>query len=487
MFSRLIQIASLAILLIAVPWIRAQTDGKTKDEKLIIAVTLVPNDYPRPALQLHLIPDATESIPGNRVQMFLRCFMEQNTFIFGESERKKREKWSQTSIADLPLKETTQQGDQKQEVDLTKYGGRLIHQDMYDAARMNHIDWQLWYIMRRDGYKTLLPDLQGMRVLAEVIRTRARFEIAARNFDGAIHTLKTLLGLTKTMEPHPTLIGHLVGAATGKLACDALDEMIQQPGCPNLYWVLTDLPVPFLSLRPALEGERLFVGSDFESLRTANNFVNDKTILEKVGTYKELFKQHHLEGVGPPADDPETILQSMADDKERVKAARSRLRAAGLGARVELWHPLHVVLIDEIVRFEDLRDDTCKWMNLPYWEAKPGLDEADLRLGTEIGKEDSLLLRFLPAIGRVKNAQARLDQRIAYLRIMEAIRLHAFKHGGALPKSLDAIKLPLPVDPFTGKAFEYSVKDGVATLHGYNEYPGNASTNRYYEIRVGKK
>src|SRR5207302_11419252 len=98
----------------------------------------------------------------------------------------------------------------------------------------------------------------------------------------------------------------------------------------------------------------------------------------------------------------------------------------------------------------------------------------------------SLGLGLVPAVKNVKQAQTRLDQRIAYLQILEAIRLHAYKNGGSLPATLAETKLPLPVDPVTGKPFEYAVQDGVASLHGANPNPGSERTNRYYEIRIKK-
>ena len=57
------------------------------------------------------------------------------------------------------------------------------------------------------------------------------------------------------------------------------------------------------------------------------------------------------------------------------------------------------------------------------------------------------------------------------------------KNGGFIPVTLAEIKLPLPLDPATGKPFEYSVDKGIATLHGENLYPGTDVLNRYYEIR----
>ena len=48
------------------------------------------------------------------------------------------------------------------------------------------------------------------------------------------------------------------------------------------------------------------------------------------------------------------------------------------------------------------------------------------------------------------------------------------------------IRLPVPLDPVSGKPFEYRVTNGVATLHGANPNPENERTNRFYEIRLRK-
>ena len=34
-----------------------------------------------------------------------------------------------------------------------------------------------------------------------------------------------------------------------------LEEMLQQPGCPNFFWALTDLPSPFIDLHKGLQSE----------------------------------------------------------------------------------------------------------------------------------------------------------------------------------------------------------------------------------------
>jgi hypothetical protein len=471
--SRLIPLAALAAVLAAAGRAPAQPDLVPKDGRVTIPVALTPSDYPKPASRAYLLPEYRESIPGNRVQMFLRCFMEQDTF-FGKVETEKREKWNALPLKDLPLSE------------LTNYGGRLLERDLYDAARMTGVDWQLWYFVRRDGINTLLPDVQKMRALASALKARVRGEIAAGDFDGALHTLKTMFGLARTMENHPTLIGQLVGVAIATIAVNAAEEFIQQPGSPNLFWALTDLPVPFLSLRAGMDGERMFISADFDALKTAADPVVDAVLLKKIDAYDEMLRP------GTEAPSPRYVagalkagLQARAKDAAEVQAARGRLIRAGLKPEhVNVWSPLHVVLLDDEVLCEQYRDELGKWVNLPFWQAKPGMGTAEAAIAAARGKTP--FLELVPAFIKVKQAQARLDQRFAYLQVLEALRLYAHAHGGALPAALADTQLPLPLDPVTGRPFEYAVKDGVATLHGENPSAGQGVTNRYYGIRIRK-
>src|SRR5262249_44669151 len=68
--------------------------------------------------------------------------------------------------------------------------------------------------------------------------------------------------------------------------------------------------------------------------------------------------------------------------------------------------------------------------------------------------------------GRIYFARARTERKFAALRCLEAIRLYAVRHDGKLPMRLDQIKeVPVPVDPFTGKPFEYEATGDRATLY----------------------
>jgi hypothetical protein len=101
-----------------------------------------------------------------------------------------------------------------------------------------------------------------------------------------------------------------------------------------------------------------------------------------------------------------------------------------------------------------------KALPLPYWQAERFLSGKFNRAG------ESLLGRLAPALAKVRSAQARLEQRFALLRHVEALRLYAAEHRGQLPKQLGDIKLPLPVDPATGRPFRYTLEGGTATVEG---------------------
>jgi hypothetical protein len=86
----------------------------------------------------------------------------------------------------------------------------------------------------------------------------------------------------------------------------------------------------------------------------------------------------------------------------------------------------------------------------------------------------------LPAQASVQHAQGRIAQRIALLRHVEAVRMYAALHNGALPAKLSEISVPLPDDPFTGKPFRYELVGATAHLRGTP--PKSAPDNRFLRV-----
>ena len=110
---------------------------------------------PKPALRYQLLPELKEMNPGNPIENYLKCFMEQQKFFFDKETFERREK-----LLTMPLTELSVQ-------ELEDYGGFALKQADW-AARLDNPDWQILLKVKTDGVALLLPDVQQMRPLANV-------------------------------------------------------------------------------------------------------------------------------------------------------------------------------------------------------------------------------------------------------------------------------------------------------------------------------
>ena len=413
--------------------------------KTIIALNVSAMAEPRPALRYTLLPELKDMNPGNPIQGYLKSFMEQNHFFYNKTADENREKWMVMPLKDLPLKE------------LRGYGNPALRQADY-AARLDTPDWQTLLKLKSDGIDLLLPEVQQMRRLAAALKVRFRFEVAEKRFDAAIHTAQTMFALARHLGEHPTLIGDLVGISIAFVGTGPLEEMLQQPGCPNLYWALTDLPRPFIDLRKGMQGERAILAKEFALFDSA-------TPLDDAGIQRALTRFDLLVYLSRdrPKHDPvpklSVTLGKLAKDAATVSAARKRVVAAGLSEeKAKVLPAMQILLLDAKNAYDVRRDDEMKWANAPWPQADAAL--------SKLGKSDNLFEVMVAGIQNVVRARTRLEQRFALLRHVEAIRLYAAANGGKLPASLADIDVPLPDDPFTGKAFRYEVEGKTAILRG---------------------
>jgi hypothetical protein len=234
------------------------------------------------------------------------------------------------------------------------------------------------------------------------------------------------------------------------------------------------LPSPFMDLRKGLQGERTWLDAELPGL-------DDREPMTTTQLRKTVDR---LQKVVNGADEVEmsvrTWLEGRANNEEHVRAARKRLIEALTPAdptKFESFPPLQIVLLDEKLTFEERRDERTKSLALPYWQAR-AVFESIPQLPKD--KETPFTL-LLAQYGKVKAAQARLDQRIGLLRCVEALRMYAAEHDGKLPAKLDDIRLPLPVDPATGKPFTYKLDGKTAHLQGEA-----LVVEVRYEVTIGK-
>ena len=256
-----------------------------------------------------------------------------------------------------------------------------------------------------------------------------------RDFDGAIGTLKTIFAISRHMGEHPTIISGLVGVAVAQIGCNLLEELIQQPGAPNLYWALTGLPPQLVDMRKAASADRsMWSYGMFDKTRvwTADYM---RAITQQLGLVEGAFGVRLLASMLElPAEDKaaaEKWVQARTADAEWLTAARKGLTDAGYPADAVARYPPQQVIIHDLLRKAKAHgDEMLKWVPVPYWQAEPAMSEL-VKAPAEI--EDKLAQQFVASIPKVKAAHARLEQRLDMLRIAEAVRLEAAKNGGKLP------------------------------------------------------
>ena len=194
------------------------------------------------------------------------------------------------------------------------------------------------------------------------------------------------------------------------------------------------------------------------------------------------------------ADEPGT--QGLADGRlglafyitlQHPSARKSLLAAGKTEAELDAMPPAQVVMLDALVRFRNLRDEHFVWFNAPYAEAIQGMrmSEAkiqDLHKSPPLDYLQTMLLLLLPAVDKVYGAEVRTERRMASLRVVEAVRLHAARNDGKLPAKLaDVTAVPVPGGPGDGQAVR--VRGRGDPVHG----PGAAPAGREGEPveRVG--
>lgn len=408
----------------------------------VIRLHVQPMKSPRPALRIQLLPELKEMEPGNPIPAYLAALLDQDNTV------------PESNLGPAAL--------------------RLVDR----AARLDKPDWQILLKVKTEGISLLLPDLQKMRELAAALQGRFREEIAQQRYDDAIITAKTLFALSRHVGEHPTLIGNLVGIAIAMVGVAPLEEMLEQPGCPNFYWALTDLPYPLISVERGLAGERVLIHSEFRDLSETRPMTAEQ--IKKVIDHIDYIRKFEPDRVKVTT---RQWIAVRAKDEKKLAAAKARLVESGLDpSKLDTFPADQIILLDEVREFTELRDDATKFLKLPTWEyEKWSAKEV-------VAKEPALLELFLISARRVRVSQGRLEQRIAMLRHVEALRMYAAEHDGKLPEKLDDIPLPLPDDPFTGKPFRYSVEKGTAHLRGTPPagYGRVAAYNLHYEITIRK-
>lgn len=445
-----------------------------------------PAKAPKPALRYTLLPEVRDRTTGNAATLYYRAFSpEFMSFLRKPDLQDRIKKWLEMPLAELKK-------ELPQEIDVDNFLMREVDQ----AARRSHCDWELLERARKDGALLLLPDVQGFREIAQFLSLRIRVQIADGRFDQAAHSLQTGFQLARHVCEGPTVIHNLVGIAIANQMTTRIEEWIATPDAPNLYWALAALPRPFIDLRKAFEGERLLVDALFPGLRDRLRDPHSGVMTAEEA--QRLFDRLLDLAARTQWDEEDPVKLRARYQKMAANVhAEAKQHLIGQGRVKEVVEKMPVMqaaLMFAVDEYDHVFDDAVKLLYAPYGEMRKRMKEHDETMARLKKRQQAqiglpLAVHMLPSVEKVLAAQARLERRLAAMQTLEAIRLHAAENQGKLPASLAEIKaVAVPIDPTTGKTFNYRLEKGKAHLEGdapAGETPTPFNTIRY-EITLRK-
>ena len=475
-----VAIFSLAVL--APPWAFAQSPPASPrpadDEPPTRRLTLYPAAEPRPALKYQLLPPLVDRRPGNAAVLYNKLGL---MFRGGPEFKVEQEKISQWGDGDLlPLKEFP-----RDEARKIVERWRQVLEDLEYASRREECDWELPF-RERNPITMLLPDIQGSREYARLLRLQARLQIADGDLDGALATLRTGYALARHVAQGETFIHALIGMAIGMNTNAELEELISQPAAPNLYWALTSLPRPFIDLRASAEEEYSLVYLMYPELQGIGSQRHPpehwERLLDKLSS--------DVASWNDDAWKDNSRLTLTARTMQRFDEAKRSLAAAGRSPEEIAAMPVaQIVLLYSLELYDASRDELFKGFSLPYSQAAAQFEASQQALAKIREREIIPLFSVLaPGVAAVASASARNDRSFAMLRTIEALRLYAAAHDGRGPKQLEDItEVPVPSDPLTGEPYIYRAEGDTAVLEA--PLPGGMAQKQFglrYEITFAR-
>jgi hypothetical protein len=453
--------AAFCACLIALPAL-AQDDPK-QPEFSTFSLTLKPVGPPVPSFRYELIPAGRELRPNNAALLHHRALhVLTDVRPPGKEFHEAQDKF--LAAMDGPAKEFP-----KEDARNFLRGFNNVFKEAEAAAKCDHCDWGTDDRISAEGIGFLIPDAQKLRDLAFLLRLRCRLHQLDGKVDLALRDIQTGFVLARHAAQGPTLIHFLIANSIAASFIGELELALQMPDCPNLYWSLTALPRPLVELRKGIEGELRSMEATIPLPKEVEK--GPMTPEDALAALDRLWAGiQRLSEQPEPQGVPEARMGLAAYITLQHPNARKSLLAAGkTAAELDAMPPAQVVMLDALVRFRNLRDEHFVWFNAPYAEAIDGMRKSEAKIKA-LKKEpfdylQSMLLLLLPAIDKVYGAQVRTERRLASLRTVEAVRLHAAKNDGKLPANLADVKLvPVPIDPVTGKAFDYGVEGNRFTI-----------------------
>jgi hypothetical protein len=204
-----------------------------------VELTLFPAKAPDAAKKYHLLPTADEQTDSDAFPLYQKAVRS----LPADYGKDKVSQWRSAPLKELPIEQV--------KATLEKLSPSL--QLLRQAGLCRRCSWPA--VDPVPASNELTVDLSKFRELAFLLAVQARLEIAQGRYDQAVATARMGFVMARHFDQAPTLIHGLVGVAIGALMCKQLEEAVQYPDAPNLYWALQSLPRPLIDLNRQIELE----------------------------------------------------------------------------------------------------------------------------------------------------------------------------------------------------------------------------------------
>ncbi len=480
---------ALPLIVLVVVW--TPIAGRAQPVSDPTTIALRPAAEPRPALRYRLVPERRAQVAGNAAVFYHRAIQ----MVFERRARFSAPDQGKDRVRGAPLYDRIHDWITDPVDKLPREDARKVL-DAFDdplkecelGAIRSSCDWE--FDLRSDGISMRLPDIQEMRFLAQLVALQARAAIVDGKTDEAVHWIVTGLVMGRHVSEGPVVIQALVGVSIDVIMLRRIEDLIQVPGAPNLVWALADAPRPFIDMRRCLEGERYLLEKEFPDLTELENgpWTLDRTRKFTDELERKLFALTSSDpgssrGNGNAALTRRIGIAAMAA-KVYPEAKKALIEAGEPESTVAAMPVVQVATLYTVREYHRLLDDSYKWLNVPYWQSSGKVDRPVMQKAEEKLANPMLWMFYtlMPALNQVRLASLRLDRHLDALQCIEAVRMYAAEHDGALPASLDLIKdAPVPMDPLTGKRFAYTQDGDSATLVA--PAPAGAPKNPTFTLR----
>ena len=358
-------------------------------------IVLRPAAAPVPALKYQLLPDHRTPAPGNAAIFYHRAIemsLEQQS-----REQRARSRTEANSIPDWvqgPLSAIPREPAKR----LLEASRNALH-EVELGARRPTCDWG--FEQREQPVELLIGEIQQMRALIRLVSLRARLAVLDGHLDDAVHWIQTGFAMARHTSLGPVLIQSLIGVSMSQVMCIPLEDLIQAPGAPSLYWALAHRNRPLIDFSASLEGERFLLEREIPSLRELDG---PAWSVEKAREFSTEL-QRKLSRHADVADGSEssglrswTHRLGMAAVILQVypEAKRGLIAQGRTVEQVEAMPAVQVASLYTFQQYEQFRDDVLKWTCLPYYQAYKGMDDA--LAGDRVRTSGNMLLKLFTVL-----------------------------------------------------------------------------------------